>query len=588
VFNAIHVTHEAVYKVGGIGTVLEGLINSRPYRDGVGRTVLVCPLFYPENTARFGPGGVIDYSSLDQIYNGPYAEAFGRIERDFGVRLAYGRRPVEDEPSARRTVCEVLLVDLRGINLQRVNALKGLLWEQYGIRSDPYEHIWEYEQYVQLAAPAMAALEAMHLATSESPAVVFAHEFMGVATALTLQATYPQRYRTLFYAHEVAPVRRIVERHPGHDVMFYNVLRTAQENNLYLEQVFGPQHDYFKHAVVEATRHCDGVLAVGHHVVDELRFLNREFEDADISLAYNGVPARNITLAERRASRERLRSYFQNLLGWRPDLIFTHVTRMAESKAMWRDIDVLTALDARLAETGQTAVALVLSTELPRRPPEDILRMERTWDWPLAHREGGPDLTGGEARFYQWVQAFNAQARNVKIVYVNQFGFDRQRCGLRVPEDVEFLDLRRGTHAEFGLSLYEPFGISPLEPLTYGGLCLVSTSCGCAGFAKQVMATKRAANVIFGNYIDLVRRPRTVKDSLTIGADERREVESKLADQLADQLIKRLPKNEEEEQRLIEAGGELARCMSWDVVAERFVFPTIRRACARRRVLSVA
>jgi hypothetical protein len=107
-------------------------------------------------------------------------------------------------------------------------------------------------------------------------------------------------------------------------------------------------------------------------------------------------------------------------------------------------------------------------------------------------------------------------------------------------------------------------------------------------FAKQVMATKRAANVIFGNYIDLVRRPRTVKDSLTIGADERREVESKLADQLADQLMKRLPKNEEEEQRLIDTGGELARCMSWDAVAERFVFPTIRRACARRRVLSVA
>lgn len=587
-FNAIHVTHEAVHKVGGIGTVLEGLINSRPYRDGVGRTVLVCPLFYPENTQRLGAGGVVEYSSLDQVYGGPYANAFRDIERDYGVRIAYGRRPLEDEPSARRTVCEVLLVDLRGINLHRVNAFKGQLWQRFGIPSDRYEHIWEYEQYVQLAPPALVALEALRLATRDAPAVVFAHEFMGVATALALQMHAPERYRSLFYAHEVAPMRRIVERHPGHDVMFYNALRTAAESGLYLEQVFGPQHDNHKHAVVEATRHCDGLLAVGHHVVDELRFLRSEFEEADITLAYNGVPARSITLAERQASRERMRRYLETLLGWRPDWLFTHVTRLAESKAMWRDIDVLTALDRHLVEARQTAVLLVLSTELPRRPAEHILQMEQQWDWPLAHREGGLDLTGGEARYYQWVQAFNARARHVKIVYINQFGFDRQRCGQRVPADVEFLDLRRASDVEFGLSLYEPFGISPLETLTYGGLALVSTSCGCAGFVRQVLGSKRTPNVIFANYIDLVRRPRSVRESLAIDATERRNVELKLAEQLAEQILKRLPTTADDEERLIESGHELAERMSWDVVVERFVFPAVRRACARRCLIGAA
>jgi len=588
VFNAIHVTHEAVHKVGGIGTVLEGLINSRPYRDGVGRTVLVCPMFYPENPQRLGPAGIIEYSSLDQVYGGPYADAFQRVEREFNVRLAYGRRPLEDEPTARRTVCEVLLVDLRGINLQRVNALKGLLWEHYGLPSDRYEHIWEYEQYVELAAPAVPALEALRLATNETPAVVFAHEFMGVATALALQSLHPQRYRTLFYAHEVAPVRRIVEHHPGHDVMFYNAMRVATENNLYLEQVLGPQHDYHKHAVVQAARYCDALLAVGHHVVDELRFIGRDFADADIALAYNGVPSRVITLEERHAARERMHRYFQNLLGWKPHRIFTHVTRMAQSKAMWRDLDVLTALDAHFAGSGQTAVMLVLSTELPRRPVEDILKMEREWDWPLSHRVGGIDLTDGEARFYQWVQAFNARARNIRVIYINQFGFDRQRCGQRVPEDVEFLDLRRASDVEFGLSLYEPFGISPLETLTYGGLCAVSTTCGCTGFIKQVTASKRCPNVIFANYIDLVRRPRTIRDALAIGAAERREVELKIADQIAEQIIRQLPNTEEEEARLIQTGYQAAYRMSWDAVAERLVFPAIRRACARRRSVKVA
>ncbi len=587
-FNAIHVTHEAVYKVGGIGTVLEGLVNARAYRDGVGRTVLVCPLFYPENTQRLGPTGIVEYSSLDQVYGGPYADAFRRVERDFNVRITYGRRPLEDEASGRRTICEVLLIDLRGIQVDRVNALKGLLWEHFRIPSDRYQHIWEFEQYVQLAAPAAAALEALQLATADAPAVVFAHEFMGVPTALTLQVLHRARYRTLFHAHETAPVRRLVEAHPGHDVMFYNTLELARRGGLYLDQVFGPQDDYFKWPLVAATHRCDGVLAVGHHVVRELQFLASDFDHADITLAYNGVPVATPTLAERRAARARLNRYFELLLGWQPDLIFTHVTRLAPSKAMWRDFDVLLALDRRLVEQGRRAVLLVLSTELPRRPVGDILHMEEAWDWPLAHREGGPDLTGGEARYYQLVQAFNTRARNIRAVYINQFGFDRARAGRRVPADVEFLDLRRATDAEFGLSLYEPFGISPLEPLTYGGICVVSTTCGCAGFVRQVLGPRKSPNVLLVDYIAAVEAPRTIKDALAINATERREVERRLAPQIADQLLKMLPADEAAEQKLLRSGSELASRMSWDVVAERFVWPAIRRACGRWRLINVA
>jgi hypothetical protein len=350
--------------------------------------------------------------------------------------------------------------------------------------------------------------------------------------------------------------------------------------------VFGAQDDYHKYAVVGATHYCDGILAVGHHVAQELLALSPEFEHADMTLCYNGVPVGADSVAERHASRERMRRYFRSLLGWEPDLLFTHVTRLARSKALWRDLDVLLALDRKLVERGQTAVMLVLSTELPRRPVADILRMETEWEWPLAHREGGPDLTWNEARYYEQVQAFNARARHVKVVYVNQFGFDRARCGLRVPEDVEFLDIRRASDVEFGLSLYEPFGISPLEPLTYGGICLVSTSCGCAGFVQQVTAGRRAANVILANYVDAARKPKTVAEALALGEPERREAERKVAEQLAEQILKRLPGSEPDEDKLIHSGMELARRMSWDVVADRFVFPAIRRAAARRRTLA--
>ncbi len=582
--NLIHVTHEAVYKVGGIGTVLEGLINARAYRDHAGRTVLVCPLFYPENPQRLGPGGVIEYSSLDNIYDSPYADAFIQVEREWGVRLVYGQKPVEDTPTSRRTMCEVLLVDLRGINLHRVNHLKGTLWDHYGIQSHRHEHIWEYEQYVQLAGPAAAALDAMRLASAELPAVVFAHEFMGVPTALTLQSWYGSRYRSLFYGHEVAVMRRLVENLPGHDVMFYNVLETALRGDLYVDQVFGPQSDYFKYELVNATRFCDGLLSVGHHVVQEMQFMGPAFQTADITLVFNGIPSRRTTTPEWLDSRRHIEAYLDTLLGWKPTWIFTHVTRLVRSKAMWRDLDVLTALDRRLEEAGEKAVLIVLSTELPRRAGEDIRYMEREWDWPLAHREQPPDLTPGEAEYYQFAQSFNARARNIRVLFLNQFGFDQSTCGLRVPADAELLDLRRATDVEFGLSLYEPFGISPLEPLTFGAICVVSTSCGCVGFVKQ-SAVRGSPNVLMADYIAAGPRGATIKDAMETGAAELRLAEQHVAAEIAEELFRRLPRSVEQRAALLESGQELARRMSWDAVAERMVFPAIRKALGRRRVV---
>ena len=35
--------------------------------------------------------------------------------------------------------------------------------------------------------------------------------------------------KTIFYAHEVATVRPIIENHSGHDTMFYNALRRGSD-----------------------------------------------------------------------------------------------------------------------------------------------------------------------------------------------------------------------------------------------------------------------------------------------------------------------------------------------------------------------
>ena len=44
----VHVTHEAIQKIGGIGAVLQGLLTSKEYLAGTTRNILVGP-FWPSD-----------------------------------------------------------------------------------------------------------------------------------------------------------------------------------------------------------------------------------------------------------------------------------------------------------------------------------------------------------------------------------------------------------------------------------------------------------------------------------------------------------------------------------------------------------
>lgn len=589
---AVHVTHEAVHKVGGIGAVLQGLLTAKAYSEYASRNILVGPLFGMEGPAhhRLGPDAKVLYSSVDGIAGGPYAQAFRRIQERFGVGIVYGKRKFIPDRSGVEAEAEVLLFDVHAVNPEPLNRFKARLWENFGIDSMRYEFIWDFEEYVRLAEPAIEALRAMGASNAAQPTVILAHEFMGMPTALAAMIDGPDEFSTIFYAHEVAQIRKIVEDHPAHDVMFYNALSRASEQGLYLEDVFGSQDHYFKHCLVSASRHCDGILAVGDFVVKELRFINKDFRFANIDLAYNGIPAFDISEQERQESKGRLQDYCETLLDMRPDYIFTHVARMAPSKGFWRDLLVLDHIEKNFRKTGEKAVFLLLSSELPRRRPEEILEMERQYGWPVAHREGLPDLSNGEAEFYAKIQTFNARARNTKVIFVNQFGWSRATCGLRMPEDMSFLDIRKGSDLEFGQSIYEPFGIAQLEPLSFGGICVPTRVCGCAGFAEDAMGGKPFKNVIIPDYSDLgsAGKDMTLEDCLRMSATTRQDVEWQIARKVAQQIIENLPKTPLEQERMVSTGYEMARQMGWSQVASNFVVPALERAIRKRRAQHVA
>jgi hypothetical protein len=582
----VHITHEAAGKIGGIGAVLDGMLTSKSYQQEVDRTILISPLFNTEGdiSMRLGEGGEVLYSSMDGLVRSNYMAAFRRIETTFNVEIVYGRRTFKDPMNGVISRPEILLIDITRMDGAPLNEFKGALFREFGIRSNMYEHLWEFEQYMRLAVPAIAALKAIGAAEPEKPTILVSHEFMGMPTALA-GILDPYNFKTVFYAHEVAPIRRIVEGHSGHDTMFYNVSRKAQKQDLYVNDVFPDQRSYFKYTLVDAARHCDNILAVGDCVVDELRFLSPEFRLADIDLTYNGIPAYQISLAEKYESRDKLRNYCKNLLGWKPDFVFTHVTRLVLSKGLWRDLRVLEHMDSRFRTLNLTGVLLVLSTETHRRRPQDIHRIETEYNWPVAHREGMPDLSGGEAAFYAGVQEFNARSRNIKVIFINQFGFDRASCGMRMPADMEFMDIRKGSDVEFGQSIYEPFGIAQLEPLTFGGICVPTSICGCAGFVKTVAGGEDVPNVIFADYTELNGDGgKDLEEMLKIDRSYRDAIEHKISEKVALEICARLPKNDQEFNSMLQTGYELARHMGWESVVSNYVLKSFHKAIRKQHV----
>jgi len=580
----VHVTHEIVGKIGGIGAVLQGFFTCKPYLDSVGRSILVGPLFSTKGPVsnQLGDDGEVLYSSVDGLVKTGYLEAFRKIEDFYNVGIVYGRRTFVDEQTGVKSSPEVLLIDVTNTDKGVIDEFKKHLFERFGIRSHLYEHLWEYEQYVRLAPAAIAAIKAIGAAKDST--IIVSHEFMGMPTVLAAILEPTCDFKTIFYAHEVATMRRIVENHPGHDTMFYNTVKLAHENKLYINEVFGDQSSFFKHALVEASKNCDVICAVGDHVVSELRFLAPEFETVDIDIVYNGVPAYQIGLADKLRSKGKLQRYCERLLGYEPDFIFTHVTRLVKSKGLWRDLRVLEHIEREFRTQGKTGVLFLLSTEVSQRRSSDIYKIESEYSWPVAHREGMPDLSGGEADFYTAVQEFNAKSRNIKIIFVNQFGFNQADCGQRMPNDMEFMDIRRGSDVEFGQSIYEPFGIAQLEPLTYGGICVVSNVCGCAGFVLDIAGAEGAKNLVIADYTKLnSHRFADIEDLLKIDDSARNQIEHSVSENVAMQICSRLAKSESETENMIKTGYSLAKNMSWDEVVKNHVLPCLQKVLSKPR-----
>lgn len=573
-----HVTHEAVEQIGGIGAVLEGLIISPVYQQHVKRSILVGPTATHMSTdpeARLGEHGKVLYSSIDNIDRVGIGTRLRPVEWAFDVKIVYGTRQYNPPGHGRTGEAEVLLIDVFHCNRDRLNLFKFKLFERFGIPSGEYEKHWDYEEYVRIASPALYALRAL-MREEDLPCVLFAHEFMGMPAALAAILDGQKDFRTVFHAHECATARRLVEDHPGHDTMFYNVLGQAMAQGQYVEDVFGSQSSMFRHALVSRSYLCDGVIAVGDHTASELKFLSNHFDNEPVDIVYNGLPAMEVTLKSKLESRQMLLQYSEAILGWKPDVLMTHVTRPVISKGLWRDLKVCHEMEPLLKAEGRKAVLYILTSAGGVRRAQDVASMEKHYNWPRQHRHGYPDLVGPEVDLDRDIQAFNRSHEHVQVVLVNQFGWTQSRIGARLPKDMHMTDLRFATDVEFGMATYEPFGISPLEPLGAGAVCVITNVCGCAGFVQHVCAGKPTPNVLIADFTQLETK-RSIKDLLQMTRTQRDAVEARVSAEVARDLVQRIPKTDKQREALIKSGQALVARMGWDAVASEKLIPMLER-----------
>ncbi len=668
---AVHATHEAADKLGGIGTVLQGLLPEPAYQRAFARSLLAGVYHFPaadsvvdDPATRQARGWTVEYDSEappEQIDS--LAAALTEVAGRFGARVVYGHRAIGGHCRV-----PVVLVSPQGIRRSAVDQFRDGLRNQLGFdvcRFDDYPAITEgadrrlerlvrpgqpipdepprvvVNQFGQpfpggagwaggrAVFPPVAGLDAfsglgrgnkylleLQYHTFAAPALwaavtavlrdwapldggydaaaitLFAHDWVAVPLFWAMCLASQRVGRSVYFAHEARIFRLLAECslqdraallrpvcHPeGYDAALYPYLRRALADGLDLAAMFPGMvgfPDIFHHLINREAARFDRIVVVGPHVRDETEVALRPGAGPPISLCPNGIPAPTVEASEARAAHERLADVVATACDFRPAVLFTGVMRCELSKAPWRNLGLFQRFAARFPQVP--AAFLWLSAPRPRPTREQARRWASEYRWPLDHRAGeGFDLRPEEEPLWQSIAELNrAYAGRCAMLYINQFGWAPELLGALDPLASSFADVRGGGDVEVGLSVYEPFGIAPLEPFAAGATCVLSDSCGCAVHLRDLGLDDR---VVVGHFSDHGQPPALV-DATTL-----RSIEQQVYDDVLDQLAARLGLADgvpteahwlARRAEQIAAAREALPQLSWANAAERYLVPAV-------------
>jgi len=583
----VHLLPDPVQLNSGLDHIIQGLCTARSYHDAVERTILIGPLLSNETDvlSQLGTSFRILHSSRAGVMNHSCSNALSAVESNFNVSILYGMRSFNHPQTNLPTPVELILLDVSRANLHPVNVLKSWIYEEFDLPSDQYERNPQYDLYVKLAPASLAALRALGVSDPSRPAVLISHDYPGVPTALAGMMDPLGAFKTVFWAHEVPTIHRLVESYPGHDTMFSNALLWARRNHYYLTEMFGSQDFFYFHALTTVARHCDHIITTGKHIRQELRFLNPHFDAQDIDLVFSALPYSDVTWDQKNDSHTRLQQYVGNLQGYCPDYIFTHVAPVTVCQAHWRDINILDHLEAHFAQTGKTGAYIIFSTDAHRQDwlnsncdnSADHARSRR-----VAHRGQHWALSPAEADLYHYIQDFNSRSTHIKALLVNPLGWQAHKIDSCIPEGMSFSDLHLGTDLEFAQGIYDPCNASTLAVLASGGLCVLSGVNGTCDLIDNFASTP-PENVIIADYTQIGSEQAQRETILNIDQSTRDQLEADISAQVAQTIMQRLPASHEQRTNLLEHSTQLADQLNWDELCSSYFLPTLERAYYKRR-----
>ncbi len=577
----VHVTDKVLFPANQVSAFLNGLHGSQAYYETVQRSIVISPMNALSRTLSDSAFMDLDiqYSGIDGIQKHAMSNRFASVEKKFDVKIIYGVRSFSQE--AEQAVAEYIFIDTEKANIHPVNGLKAWMFDEFGLQSDKYEHIEDYEIYCRLAPTALAVLRELDASDPGRPTVVISHGSAGVPTMLAAMMDPLGAYKTVLFAHEVPTVRNIIEHHPGHDCAYYNAVKWARHNHYYLSEIFGSQDHNFEHALYVSALHCDNIMALSASVRNDLHFLSPNYNMAKIDVGYPLPSFTDITFEEKSASREKLRDMTESVLGYRPDNVFSRQTDMSTCDAVWRDLHVLYRLEEEFKTAGRTGVYFLVNC----KPPSEEVVTSKTRQGVRNRRQ----LQHGnnEIAFFNYIQELNSRNQHIKAIMVDERGWKEHAHLCRIPEGMSLQDLRQGSDLEFHLHAYDAASPKAMEALAAGSICVLNRICGGNDLIES-LAFPKPDNVVVCDYT-AVNVPLLTRESImSVKKVFRDQVEERVCGDLVETIMRRLPQDQSQREKLFEQGRRLAEQMHPDRICPKYIIPAIDRAYHKRRIRQIA
>jgi hypothetical protein len=136
------------------------------------------------------------------------------------------------------------------------------------------------------------------------------------------------------------------------------------------------------------------------------------------------------------------------------------------------------------------------------------------------------------------------------------------------PGATKFKDLRSGTDVELGLSVYEPFGIAPLEPFSSGAVCVLSDACGCAQHLQQLQYQGKVSpdGFVVGRFTQHDLSP------TDIDIHSLRKIEADCYDAMAAELHEKLQATRS---RRLALAKQAMPNLSWNAAVQQYLIPSL-------------